>query len=323
MSSTDRRVDREGANSGSSFAGDGSEGPVALGFDVGGTNLRAVVLAEDGSVIRRMRATSPTGRPDQLVDDILAIAEALDPGAPLGVGIAGLVDRDGAVRFSPNLDLYDLALEQRLAARRSGPVAVVNDASAAALGEQRAGAARGKANVVAVTIGTGVGAGIVADGRLLLGSHGLASELGHVIIEPGGPRCACGRDGCLEAVASGNALTRRGQHAGIGDAHDVVTAAQQGNATATAIIGDVAAHLGAALASMVTLLDPQVIVIGGGAGQAVTPWLIPGVQKQLANLVFCASMRTLPDVVAAALGDDAGAVGAAIFIAERTDRRSQ
>ena len=321
MSSLHRQPDRQGTGAGVPSADEASEGPVAIGFDIGGTNLRAVALAADGSVIRRLRASSRTGHPDQLVDDVLSMAESIDPVAPLGVGIAGLVDRQGTVRFSPNLDLRDLALERRLAAQRAGPVAVVNDASAAAFGEQRVGAARGHQDVIAVTMGTGIGAGVIADGRLLLGSDGLAAELGHVIIDPGGPQCACGRHGCLEAVASGNALTRRGRHAGIGDAYDVVSAAHRGEAAAKAIIADVATHLGAALASMVTLLDPGMIVIGGGAGHAVAPWLIPQVQDQLADLVFSASTRTLPDVVAAALGDDAGAVGAAAFVRELADSR--
>jgi glucokinase len=294
----------------------------AVGVDVGGTHLRVAAIAADGTILARRRTDSPADDSDALVAAISDDARAVGPGCPVGVGVAGVVTPDGTVRYGPNLAIRDLALRERLSMGLGVDVTVLNDATAAVLGEQRVGAARNVADVVLLTVGTGIGGGIVADGRLVRGAGGLAGEIGHLTVVPGGRPCGCGGRGHVEAHASGRAIetiAREMVDHGVAttmcdpiDASAVVAAARGGDTAAKRILDDAAGSFGVAVATVVTTLDPALIVLGGGAGASLAPWYVPAVEAALVEHVFAAEFRTLPQVRPAALGDDAGVIGAAL-----------
>lgn len=308
--------------------------PVAIGFDIGGTNLRAATVAADGTILDFEAVPNPAPRGagpaagDRLVAAIAAGATRLGPGLPIGVGIAGLVDRSGRFLEGPNVGIEDLDLGSRLLAEVGGTVTVVNDASAAAYGEFLAGAARDATDAVLVTIGTGVGGGVVIDGQLLLGAHGLAPELGHLIVVADGRPCLCGAHGCLEAYVSGRSIgllaaerraagTLEGALVGVEvlDGVAVTAAAAAGDRGALEVLAEAGHVLGIGLASLVNVFDPDVLLIGGGAGQAAGQWLIPAAEQTMAANIIARERRDVPPLQLAALGDDAGVVGAALLAA--------
>jgi glucokinase len=179
----------------------------ALGIDVGGTKLVAATVAADGTVLERRRSRTPARAADELVATLeQLIGELGGDGLPVGVGVAGMVDPAGRVRYGPNIGVRDLPLAELLREVAGGEVTVVNDANAAVLGEQRVGAAAATDDVLLFTLGTGVGGGIVLDGELREGAHGFGGEVGHLIVEDGGRPCPCGNRGCIEAYASGTAI---------------------------------------------------------------------------------------------------------------------
>ncbi len=294
----------------------------AVGIDVGGTYLRAALVGPDGPRGPIARTASRTDDPEPLVADLVAAAEALDPGGalPVGVGMAGLVDRDGRFLYGPNVGVADLPLGALLAAASGRRVTVQNDATAATIAEHRLGAAAGHADAVVLTLGTGVGGGLVLDGRIRIGAHGLAGELGHLIVAEGGRPAPSGIDGTLEAYASGRAVARaaaaaahrREPGARATDAVGVVAAAAAGEGWALGLLEDAGRWLGVALASLVNALDPAVVVIGGGFGTAAAPWLLPAAAGSFAPRVLGAPRRSVPPIRVAALGDDAGLIGAGL-----------
>ncbi len=297
-------------------------GPVAVGVDVGGTHLRTAVVGPDGlrGEVRRDRSRTDDGA--TLVADLAAAAAAVDPSGalPLGLGMAGLVAPDGHFLYGPNVGVADLPLATLVAAATGRRVTVLNDATAAALAEHRLGAAAGRDDVVLVTLGTGVGGGVVSGGRLLVGAHGLAGELGHVIVEDGGREAPSGIRGTLEGYASGEAVARAAAAAAARgvpgarslDAVGVVAAAAAGEEWAVALLGDAGRWLGVALATLVNVLDPDVVVVGGGFGTAAAPWVLPAATAALAARVLGGDRRVVPPVRVAALGDDAGLLGAGL-----------
>lgn len=294
----------------------------AIGVDVGGTHLRAAVVERAGAVgpVRRRRSRTEDG--PTLVADVVAAADDLDPGRtlPLGVGMAGLVDRDGRFLYGPNVGVRDFPLASELALTGGRRVTVLNDATAAALGEHRLGAAVGHDDAVLLTLGTGVGGGVICGGRLLHGAHGLAAELGHVIVAQGGRDAPSGIAGTLEGYAAGRAVERAAADAAARrepgarplDAVGVVAAAEDGEPWAVTLLEEAGRILGIALASLVNVLDPTVLVIGGGFGTAAASLLIPAAERSLAAHVLGAAARPLPPVVVASLGDDAGLLGAGL-----------
>ena len=183
------------------------------GIDVGGTKCLGVVLDDSGAVLDEIRR--PTSRrPDELIDALVALAGELAPFDSLGVGVPGLVTRGGVLRAAPHLiDVAELDVSSRLTSRLGIDVHVDNDATCATLAEWELGAAQGANDVVGVTLGTGIGGGIVADGRLLRGTNGFAGEFGHMVVDPDGLACPCGRRGCWERYASGGALGDQGREA--------------------------------------------------------------------------------------------------------------
>jgi glucokinase len=301
----------------------------ALGIDVGGTNVRAAVLdADTGAVLAARRGALAGRTPEEVVAAAAQVARqavaaaGIRPGTA-GAGVAAQLDGDtGRVLAAPNLGWRDVALGEMLGAALGLPVLVVNDLSAAAWGEFRLGAARGARDALVVFAGTGVGAAVVVDGRLLPGARGVAGEIGHVKVEPphGEPErnCGCGAVGCLEAYVGGAGIAARlreassaGKPAGLASPNDVERAALAGDPWASAFWGATAARLGRAVADAVTLLDPGLLVLGGGLLLG-NPSLLAAVER----IVRAEASRTAVEglfVASAALGDDAGVAGAALL----------
>jgi glucokinase len=257
-----------------------------IGIDIGGTKILGVVTDASGTILDEERDESPEGFGDILDSSARMIATlrgrtAVEIAA-VGVGIAGLVDGEGVLRYGPNLPgVIDAPVRAALSARTGLPVAVDNDANVAGWGEVRFGAAAGARDALLVTLGTGIGGAIVLDGHVLRGAHGFAAEIGHFTVDRDGPMCACGERGHWEAIASGSALGRMarelvasGKGAAIlaaadGDAdavngHHVGAAAGAGDADALGLLRDYANNVALGLAGLCNVLDPAIIVISGG-----------------------------------------------------------
>jgi glucokinase len=281
-------------------------------IDVGGTTLKGAVFDRHGRAgAQSRRPTCPGRGPEAVIDSILELAGELCAQEPrpaaIGIAIPGLVrDADGVVLDATNLGLNDVPMRE-LASRRLEPaVAVLHDVRAAALAEGLLGAARGHSDYLLLTLGTGVGAAVVIDGRPYMGAHGLGGELGHVSVDPHGPGCRCGGIGCLEALASAGALARRyGQGA---DGEEVAARAGAGDPAAVEIWSDALDALALAIANYQTLLDPELVVLGGGLASAGRALLEPLRERVRRWTRFGPPVEIVP----AALGEDAGCRGAAI-----------
>lgn len=314
---------------------------LAVGLDVGGTKVAAGLVGADGTLVSRTRRGTPAGSPDAILDllvdcvDELTEVEGVDS-VPVGVGAAGLIDLHGNVRYAPNIDWADYPLGPLLAKRLDVRVVVENDANAAAWGEYQHGAGKGVDHgMLMLTIGTGVGGGLIEDGRLVRGAGGLGAEFGHLIVSEGGPQCGCGNLGCLEALASGNAIGRTAAEAlaaGTVSAgsrlHElaevtgktVTVAAHAGDPDAARVLERCGFWLGVGIASLVNALDPALVVIGGGAMQAGELLLEPARAAYRERLMGRAH-RTMPEVVRAQLADEAGIIGAALLALDHEEVR--
>ena len=309
-------------------------GRVVAGVDIGGTKILGVTVDPDDptTVLGEHRVPTPVGA-TQVLDAIAGVVKELaqeHPVTSVGVGIAGLVNRDGVLRVGPNLpNLRDVAVGTELSQRLGLTVAVDNDATCAAWGEHKAGAARGFADALCIALGTGIGAGIVVGGELERGTHGFAGEAGHMMIDPNGPLCPCGRRGCWERMASGSGLGRLARDAAEAGRLDrslalaggdvpamrgehVAQAAAEGDQDALDLLRSFAWWVAAGIGSLVTLLDPGVVVIGGGLIEIGDPLLQP-VRDHYRRLVMSYDERTDVQIVAAELGERAGAIGAALL----------
>jgi glucokinase len=310
----------------------------ALGIDIGGTKVAGGVVAPDGTILDTARRATP-GRSVSATED--AIADVVDelaarhdgPLVGVGVGAAGWFDRTGdTVLFSPHLAWRNQALRKELGGRLERPLWVGNDADAAAWAEYRYGAARGSDLALVITLGTGIGGGIVLDGRLQRGAHGVAGEWGHMRVVPDGRLCACGNRGCWEQYASGNALGHTAREvaqnspAAAADLLDrvggdvdrltgevVATAARAGDPLANELLCEVGAWLGQGIADLSAVLDPEVVVIGGGVSVLGEMVLTPA-RERLERALPGRGFRPGPRVVAAQLGAQAGLVGAADLV---------
>ncbi|HKZ75994.1 MAG TPA: ROK family glucokinase, partial [Actinomycetota bacterium] len=307
----------------------------ALGLDVGGTKIAAFRVARDGSVLDRDTVPTPAEDPEATIHSMIDVAKRLlsPEVVAVGVGAAGLVDvSEGILRFAPNLAWRELPIAERMSVALGLPCQVDNDATAAAWGEYRFGAGRGYRHMLLVTVGTGIGGGIVAGRRLFRGAHGFAAEIGHIIVEPDGPLCGCGNRGCWEQVASGHAIGRLGRRAAAEHPRSLVTelaggdpdrvtgttvteAAMRGDDVAIRILSEVGRRLGEGIAGLVNVLDPQVVVVGGGVIRAGDLLLDPA-RAACAEAVEGFEHRPNVPVVGAQLGNDAGAVGAATLALE-------
>ena len=310
-----------------------------MGIDLGGTNIKAGVVDDAFRIIGRAKAKTGIPRPAEEVMDAMAEcakAAAADAGVPweqirqVGIGVPGTANEEtGVVEYANNLLFENVPMREYLQKRLHKEIDITNDANAAALGEVLAGAARGASNAVAVTLGTGVGGGIIIDGRLFTGFHYGGAELGHMGIVLGGRKCTCGRRGCLEAYASATGLIRSTKEAmeafpdslmwelarengGNVSGRTAFLAAGRGDAAAQAVVNDYIQHLGYGLASIINILAPEILVIGGGVsneGENLLRPLVECVRPQL----YIRTPEKQTRIVLATLGNDAGLMGAAFL----------
>ncbi len=308
----------------------------SIGIDVGGTKVLGVAV--DPRAPREVLAEAQVATPEGgsgLVDTLVEVIDALagsSPAVGIGVGVPGLVDRAGRLHMGPHLrEVQDLPLAELLGARASSAVIVDNDANCHALGEQAAGAAAGHDEALVITFGTGIGAGIISAGHLLRGANGFAGEPGHMIVDPDGPPCPCGKRGCWEQLASGDALGRFAQDAaragdlvavlaGVGGdpsgirGEHVTRAARLGDPQARAVLTTLAGGIATGIANLVNVLDPAVVVVGGGLVDDADLFL-PAVRARYDDLVMAGEQRPQLPIVPAVLGRHAGAIGAAVLAA--------
>ena len=307
----------------------------AIGLDVGGTKINAFRVRRDGGVESRRTVPTPADDPDATIGAMIDVARALLSAdvVAIGVGAAGIVDAgEGTLRFAPNLAWRNLPIAARMREALGLPCQVDNDANVAAWAEWRFGAGRGYRHMLLVTVGTGIGGGIVAGRRLFRGAHGFGGEIGHVIVEPNGPVCGCGNRGCWEQVASGQAIDRLGREGArehprslvaslAGGDPDAVSgpivteAARRGDEIALGVFREVGRRLGEGIAGLINVLDPQVVVVGGGAIEAGELLLAPA-REVSARTIEGAAYRPPVPIVPAGMGNDAGAIGAATLALE-------
>jgi len=306
---------------------------LAIGVDIGGTKVAAGLVDPDGEIVARARRLTPSKDPVAVQQTIVDVVRELRGDrvvTGVGIGAAGFVDANRSrVMFAPHLAWRDEPLRDGVAAELGLPVIVENDANAAAWAEWRFGAARGESRVVCVTLGTGIGGGIVDEGVVQRGRWGMAGEFGHMVVVPDGRRCECGNRGCLEQYASGNVLGREARELALagspvtvplvervgGDLDQLVgplitEAAQDGDAVAIELFQDVGRWLGIGLANLAAALDPGIFVIGGGVSDADELLLGPA-RESFRRTLTGRGFRPEPRIVRAALGPEAGLVGAA------------
>jgi len=307
-----------------------------IGIDLGGTFIKAALVDEEMTLRAQAAAPTPADRgPDGVIETMAATAEGLlveggiDPRDVLGVGIGspGPLDlENGLVIGMPNIPGFDnVPIRDRLAARLAAPAVLENDANAAALGEFLAGSGRDVEHMVLLTLGTGLGSGIIIAGRLLHGAHGLGGELGHLIVQPGGEPCGCGQRGCLERYTSATYLARyarrlveQGRGGALADvfartgeitSKDVAEAAGAGDELAGEVWDRAVRHLAIGCVNVCRILDPDLIVLGGGMAKAGDDLLDPLREHFRREHWNLAEIRTA--LALASLGNDAGVLGAA------------
>jgi glucokinase len=289
----------------------------AIGVDLGGTKILAGVVARDGAIVRRHERATPHDSQDSVVRELEAAVSELmsDEIAAIGFGAPSPIDqRRGVVVECVNLPLEDFALRDAMAGRFDLPIGLDNDANAAAIGEWRAGAGRGVDNLVMLTIGTGLGGGVIAGGRPFRGSTGAGVELGHVVIVHDGRPCqgSCHGHGHLEPYVTGLAASAAAREAfgPAADAHRLVRLANEGDATARGILAELGAYLGSGMGSFVNIFEPELLVIGGGFGLAAWEHVIPAAEEVMRREAL-RPMRDTVTVVRGELGTAAGLIGAA------------
>jgi glucokinase len=312
---------------------------LTIGVDIGGTKVAAGVVSEDGAIIAMTRRDTPADDPMRTADVIADAVRELTTShevAAIGLGAAGFVDAArSTVMFAPNLAWRDEPLRAAMEQRLGLPAVVENDANAAAWAEARFGAGRGQDYVVLLTVGTGIGGGVVVEGHLLRGHFGVAAEIGHLNIVPDGRRCGCGLQGCWEQYASGRALVQEAHEQAIASpalarellqradgvpqniTGPIVTqAAQAGDVAALQCFDEVGRWLGRGMAQLAAILDPGVFVIGGGVSEAGDLLLEPAMRAYRKHLT-ARGHRPTADVRMAEMGGEAGIVGAADLARQR------
>ena len=311
----------------------------ALAADLGATQIRVALVDRGGSITQRHAlptlAQSPRGDVvERFVAALKRVAATVEGHSLAGVGVslASPTDPETGVMFNPpNLPGWDgFSVKPIIEAELSARASCANDATLAALAEQKYGAGRGYRHLIYMTVSTGIGGGIVIDGRLYTGRGGFAGEIGHITVERSGPRCNCGSFGCLEAVASGTAVARMARErldageassldgAAEVDARAVAHAAEAGDAMALAIMNEAGASLGVGIVTLFNVLDPEVIVVGGGMSQSLH-LLLPGIAKEIEERAMAHNRRRMP-VVRSKLGDDVSLLGAAGLAFDAYDR---
>ncbi len=295
-----------------------------IALDVGGTGMKAALVADDGTLLHEARrATGRERGPDAVVETIQDFAaELLDtgrerfgrPASAAGVAVPGIVDAENGIAvYAANLGWRDVPMRALLSSRLGGiPVALGHDVRTGGLAEGRIGAGRGADRFLFVPLGTGIAGAIGIAGRIEAGAHGYAGEIGHIVVRPGGPACGCGQHGCLETLASAAAVSRAWAAASgdpEADAADCAKAVASGDARAREVWLAAVGALADGLVTAITLLDPRTLIIGGGlaeAGETLFTPLRTAVEERV-------TFQRLPHIVPAALGDTAGCLGAGLL----------
>ncbi|MDB5353217.1 MAG: transcriptional regulator/sugar kinase [Planctomycetota bacterium] len=317
-------------------------GSLVAGVDLGGTKVLASIVDAENRILGRAKASTPATQGGAAI--LAAVAgvvreAAVEANVELSdlkgivVGSPGPLDPDhGVILFSANMNVRDFALGPDLSRLLGPPVLLRNDVRVGGYGEFRLGAGKGKSNVLAAFVGTGIGGCLIVDGKVIAGSTGNAGEIGHIMIKPGGPRCGCGRRGCLEALASRSAIAKR-----IGKAHkagrstvlaskvdskndklkskELAAAYLSGDAVAVSEVHRAAHYLGLGLGSLINVLGPELVIIGGGVTEALGVGYLDAIRASAWNQVLTNPGNKI-QIVPAALGDDAGILGAALMARE-------
>jgi glucokinase len=310
---------------------------IFIGIDLGGTTVKGALVSSTGEVIHEVRAVSEQQSSERLFKQVTETVRALREDkraggrvAAIGVGIPGLVNRKtNRIEVMPNLPaLSEIDIRTELERETGLPVSLDNDANAAAYGELQSGAARGRQDVFFITLGTGIGAGLIINGRIYRGAAGFAGEFGHMTIDPEGIECACGNVGCLETIASGPNIVRRTRERLYRDrtsslsrlaiprdreftAEDIARAAQDGDEMAQVMMERTGMFLGIAIAAVINLLNVEMVVMGGGVMEAGDLILKPTI-KETRRRAFPPSFNSC-EIVIAKLGSSAGMIGAALL----------
>ncbi|MEY4390408.1 MAG: hypothetical protein RLZZ400_151, partial [Actinomycetota bacterium] len=304
----------------------------AIGIDIGGTKIAGALVDPDGAIIRDGRIPTPASDPEAISDAVIHLINELSEGVEVvgaGVAAAGFIDATRSIMLhSPNLSWRNEPLREKLQARTSIPIFLENDANAAGWAEYRFGAGRGSSHMAMLTIGTGVGGAIITDGNLLRGGFGIAAELGHFRLVPGGRPCGCGQHGCVEQYGSGTALLRAAKElvssgksegarlaelqaeAGELSGAQVYEAIVERDPGAIGLLNELGDYLGQTIASFAAILDPELVVIGGGVSAAGDLLLNP-IRESVARNLPATDFRPHLRLEIAQLVNDAGVVGAA------------
>jgi len=307
--------------------------------DLGGTKMVVALVSPEGEIIDRHRQpTMAQDGPETVIERLYSSIDFLlerNDTLPrqleaMSLGIAGIIDtRNGIIDKAPNLPGWEnLALKDKIYDRYTVPVHILNETDAAALGEHRYGAGKGLKNVALITLGTGIGGGLVLDGRLFVGSSGSAFEIGHMVIKDDGPECGCGKNGCLETLASGTAIGREarrriteGEHSVLVDmvhgaieeitAEKVHKATKRGDPLALRVLAGASHYLGLGIINLVSIINPEMIIIGGSVAR-IGNLLLDPVRQMVKDNTFALMVKKLK-IVRARLGEDAGLMGAAAY----------
>ena len=304
----------------------------AIGIDLGGTDIKGAIVSESGEILHQDKVpTHPERGADGVADRIAELANVLcktygseiDKACGVGVGVPGVTRKDGTVVIAPNLDWHHVPFREMLSDRLPVPVALDNDANVAALAEARAGVGAECESLALLTLGTGIGGGIIIDGRIHHGASYSAGEIGHMVVLPDGPVCGCGKSGCLEAISATRGMVGYAQR-GLDDGRSsslsttpltpksICDAASAGDALARETVDHVAKYIGIAVANLINILSPDVIAIGGGISAAGKLILDPIVSSADTNTLEGMFEHTRIEL--GRLGNDAGAIGAAYLV---------
>ena len=309
-----------------------------IGIDLGGTNIKAGVVNENFEIVAKTSVKTNCPRPsEEIMDDmakvsLMAVEQAgltMNDIEWVGVGTPGIANSStGIVEYSCNLDFHDVPMADYLSEKLNKPVFVDNDANAAAYGEFVAGAAKGANNAVAVTLGTGVGGGIIIDGKIYSGSNFAGAELGHEVIVVDGAQCSCGRKGCFEAYSSASGLIRMTKEAMEEDKNSIMwpmseedghvsgrlafNAMRKGDASAKKVVDKYIKHLAAGVTNIINTFQPDILCLGGGVCNEGDPLIVP-LKELVKQEVYSKNSKKNTEIVIAKLGNDAGLIGAAFL----------
>ena len=309
-----------------------------IGIDLGGTNIKAGVVTDEFEIISKSTCKTNLPRPaeeicaDMAKTALEAVKQAgltIDQIEAVGIGTPGTANSDeGIIEYSNNLGFLDFHVADLMKTFIDKPCYVENDANAAAYGEFVAGAAKGSNNAVCITLGTGVGGGIIIDGKIYSGSNFAGAEIGHMVIDPNGPKCTCGRCGCFEVFSSATGLVRMTNEAMDADKSSVMwkmkeedgkvsartafNAMRAGDKTGTEVVDKYIKYLACGIANTINIFQPDILCIGGGVCNEGDPLLLP-LKKLVAEEVYTKHSKKNTEIVIAKLGNDAGIIGAAFL----------